>query len=112
VRSIRARECGGTGYDNMGDTVNFQRERALLHVHQFEWKGSIGEAKATEAGISDGLIRLSIGLEHPLDLIADLDRALHAAKLRRNNCDHNHDVAIAAAGATKPRRQSDERRRN
>jgi cystathionine beta-lyase/cystathionine gamma-synthase len=44
------------------------------------WKGSIGEAKATEAGISDGLIRLSIGLEHPLDLIADLDRALHAAK--------------------------------
>jgi cystathionine beta-lyase/cystathionine gamma-synthase len=38
-----------------------------------------GEAKAAEAGIFDGLIRLSIGLEHPLDLIADLDRALHAA---------------------------------
>jgi cystathionine beta-lyase/cystathionine gamma-synthase len=44
------------------------------------WKGSIGEAKATEAGIGEGLIRLSIGLEHPLDLIADLDQALHAAK--------------------------------
>ena len=40
------------------------------------WKGSIGEAKATEAGISDGLVRLSIGLEHPDDLIADLGHAL------------------------------------
>src|SRR5262249_33647519 len=30
------------------------------------------------AGIGEGLLRLSIGLEHPLDLIADLDRALAA----------------------------------
>lgn len=30
-------------------------------------------------GISDGLIRLSVGLEHPDDLIEDLDRALSAA---------------------------------
>jgi methionine-gamma-lyase len=29
-----------------------------------------------EAGIDDGLIRLSVGLEDPEDLIADLDRAL------------------------------------
>lgn len=28
------------------------------------------------SGISDGLVRLSVGLEDPLDLIADLDRAL------------------------------------
>jgi cystathionine beta-lyase/cystathionine gamma-synthase len=28
------------------------------------------------AGISDGLVRLSVGLENPLDLIADLERAL------------------------------------
>ena len=27
-------------------------------------------------GIGDGLIRLSIGLEEPVDLIADLDTAL------------------------------------
>jgi O-succinylhomoserine sulfhydrylase len=27
-------------------------------------------------GVSDGLIRLSIGLEHPDDLIADLEQAL------------------------------------
>ena len=30
------------------------------------------------AGISDGLVRLSVGLEDPADLIADLDRALQA----------------------------------
>lgn len=30
-------------------------------------------------GIGDGLIRLSVGLEHPDDLIADLDQALGAA---------------------------------
>lgn len=33
--------------------------------------------KAT--GITEGLIRLSIGLEHPEDLVADLERALKAA---------------------------------
>lgn len=35
------------------------------------------EQKAA-AGITDGLVRLSIGLEHPADLIADLDQALNA----------------------------------
>jgi cystathionine beta-lyase/cystathionine gamma-synthase len=28
------------------------------------------------AGIDDGLIRLSVGLEHPADLLKDLDQAL------------------------------------
>lgn len=31
-----------------------------------------------KAGISQGLIRLSVGLEHPRDIIADLDQALRA----------------------------------
>jgi len=34
------------------------------------------------AGIDDGLIRLSIGLEHETDLIADLETALAKASLR------------------------------
>ena len=29
-----------------------------------------------EAGIDDGLIRLSVGLENPEDIIADLEQAL------------------------------------
>jgi cystathionine beta-lyase/cystathionine gamma-synthase len=33
-----------------------------------------------KAGIADGLIRLSVGLENPADLIADLDRALGAGR--------------------------------
>jgi O-acetylhomoserine (thiol)-lyase len=32
------------------------------------------------AGISEGLIRLSVGLEDPEDLIEDLDRALRASQ--------------------------------
>ncbi len=31
------------------------------------------------SGITDGLVRLSVGLEDPADLIADLDQALHAS---------------------------------
>ncbi|MBJ7448306.1 MAG: cystathionine gamma-synthase [Brevundimonas sp.] len=33
------------------------------------------------AGISDGLLRLSVGLEHPEDLLADLEQALSAARV-------------------------------
>ena len=37
---------------------------------------SYSPEELADAGISDGLIRLSVGLEDPEDLIADLDRAL------------------------------------
>lgn len=37
------------------------------------------EEERLEAGITPGLVRLSIGIESPRDIIADLDRALHAA---------------------------------
>ena len=59
--------------------VSFGGFESLATQPAAMWTGSIGKAKAAEAGIGEGLIRLSIGLEHPLDLIADLDRALHAA---------------------------------
>ncbi|HXV77986.1 MAG TPA: aminotransferase class I/II-fold pyridoxal phosphate-dependent enzyme [Candidatus Polarisedimenticolaceae bacterium] len=39
----------------------------------------LGAEARLEAGIPDGLLRLSVGLESPEDLIADLDRALAAA---------------------------------
>ena len=35
--------------------------------------------KRNQIGITDGLIRLSVGLEAPEDIIADLDQALAAA---------------------------------
>ena len=36
----------------------------------------MSQAERDAMGIGDGLIRLSIGLEEPVDLIADLDAAL------------------------------------
>jgi cystathionine beta-lyase/cystathionine gamma-synthase len=32
-----------------------------------------------DLGITDGLVRISIGLEHPDDLVSDLDQALETA---------------------------------
>lgn len=40
------------------------------------WEGTLGEVGALAAGVQPNLIRLSIGLEHPDDLIADLRQAL------------------------------------
>jgi O-acetylhomoserine (thiol)-lyase len=39
----------------------------------------VASADLAAAGIGEGTIRLSVGLEHPDDLIEDLSRALHAA---------------------------------
>ena len=36
--------------------------------------------EAAKAGVSDDMVRLSIGIEHVDDIIADLDQALVAAK--------------------------------
>ena len=38
------------------------------------------DAALAAAGVGPGTVRLSIGLEHPDDLVEDLGRALHAAQ--------------------------------
>ncbi|HXN16381.1 MAG TPA: PLP-dependent transferase, partial [Usitatibacter sp.] len=38
------------------------------------------DAALAAAGIGPGTVRLSIGLEHPDDLIEDLSRALYASQ--------------------------------
>jgi cystathionine beta-lyase/cystathionine gamma-synthase len=43
--------------------------RTITHEH-------MTQEERNEAGIDDGLIRLSVGLENPEDIIADLDQAL------------------------------------
>jgi cystathionine beta-lyase/cystathionine gamma-synthase len=43
--------------------------RTITHEHMTQEERDI-------AGIDDGLIRLSVGLENPEDIIADLDQAL------------------------------------
>jgi cystathionine beta-lyase/cystathionine gamma-synthase len=41
---------------------------------------SVPRVMRESMGLSAGLVRLSVGLEEPEDLVADLDRALTAAK--------------------------------
>jgi len=43
----------------------------------------IGEAERAKLGITDGVIRLSVGLEDPEDIKDDLARALTAANRAR-----------------------------
>ena len=38
----------------------------------------ISAAERRRIGITDSLLRLSVGIEHADDLLADLDQALHA----------------------------------
>ena len=45
--------------------------RTITHEHMTQEERDV-------AGIDDGLIRLSVGLENPEDIIADLDQALAA----------------------------------
>jgi cystathionine beta-lyase/cystathionine gamma-synthase len=40
------------------------------------WAGTLDDAAIAAAGIAPNLIRLSVGLEHPEDLIADLAQAM------------------------------------
>jgi cystathionine beta-lyase/cystathionine gamma-synthase len=47
----------------------FMHPRTITHEH-------MTQAERDDAGIDDGLIRLSVGLEDPADIIADLDQAL------------------------------------
>jgi Cys/Met metabolism PLP-dependent enzyme len=50
-----------------------------------------------ELGISEGFIRLSAGLEHPADLIDDLQRALELS-LRRRDAGAHPELAITSGG--------------
>jgi methionine-gamma-lyase len=50
-------------------------ESLLCHPASTTHSGVPAEVRA-QVGVGEGLIRVSIGLEHPDDLIADLDHAL------------------------------------
>ncbi|MEP9376568.1 O-succinylhomoserine sulfhydrylase [Aquabacter sp. CN5-332] len=56
--------------NNLGDSKSLLTHPATTTHQRFT-----PEARA-EMGISDGLVRLSVGLEHPSDLLADIEQAL------------------------------------
>ncbi len=51
-----------------------------LVTHPATIAGNLTPADRAEMGITDGLVRISVGLEDPDDLAADLDRALAVAE--------------------------------
>jgi O-succinylhomoserine sulfhydrylase len=55
---------------NLGDTKTLAAHPASTS------HGRLTEAQRTDAGISQGLIRVAVGLEHLSDVTADLDRGL------------------------------------
>jgi methionine-gamma-lyase len=71
----RARRC----YDRVrviGRAASFGEPTSLLtHPATFSHKG-LPPAERRRLGITDGLLRLSVGLEDPADLLADLRQAL------------------------------------
>ncbi|QFT33465.1 O-succinylhomoserine sulfhydrylase [Labrenzia sp. THAF82] len=58
--------------NNLGDAKSLITHPATT-THQ-----SIGEEARAELDISDGILRLSVGLEDPLDLLEDVEKALSA----------------------------------
>ncbi|NCC85168.1 MAG: PLP-dependent transferase, partial [Clostridia bacterium] len=57
---------------SLGDTESLiQHPASMTH-------SALSDEEQLEAGISKGLIRLSVGLEAPEDLIADLKQAFEA----------------------------------
>jgi cystathionine beta-lyase/cystathionine gamma-synthase len=58
--------------------VSFGGFESLATAPAGMWMGAVGETITAVAGIPASLIRLSVGLEHEADLIADLARALSA----------------------------------
>ena len=56
--------------------VSFGGFESLATQPAAMWAGSIGERASETAGIAPGLVRLAVGLEHPVDLIEDVDRTL------------------------------------
>ena len=58
--------------------VSFGGYESLATQPAAMWSGAIGDRAAQAAGITPGLIRFAVGLEHPSDLIEDLERTLSA----------------------------------
>ena len=55
---------------------------------------SLTPEERSRLGIGDGLVRLSVGLESPADIIADIDQAItHAVSATRNG-DGVRDAAL------------------
>jgi cystathionine beta-lyase/cystathionine gamma-synthase len=51
---------------------------SLIEVPPLMTHASIPKAEREKAGLRDGLVRLSVGIEHADDLVGDLEQAIGA----------------------------------
>jgi cystathionine gamma-synthase/O-succinylhomoserine sulfhydrylase len=61
--------------NNIGDSRSLMTHPATTTHH------NMGPEGRAEAGVGEGMLRLNVGLEDPLDLVDDLDQALRAVGL-------------------------------
>ena len=76
------RDAGRRFIDNLKmlyHVANIGDARSLA-IHPATTKDSqLSPEEQLQTGITDGYVRLSIGIEHPEDIIADIDQALAGA---------------------------------
>lgn len=61
--------------NNIGDS------RSLMTHPSSTTHAGVSEERRLEMGVTEGMLRLNVGLEDPDDVIDDLDRALKAVSL-------------------------------
>lgn len=77
-------------------STNIGESRSMITHPATTTHGRLSADARRLAGVGDALVRLSVGLEHPDDLIGDLDRALRSTAANR---DANMAANSAAAGS-------------
>ena len=74
-------EAGSKFIDNLKllyHVANIGDARSLAIHPASTTHGQLNEKQLAEAGVTPGYVRLSIGIEHPDDIIADIEQALAA----------------------------------
>ncbi len=61
-------------------TANLGDSRSIITHPASTTHSKLSESERKQVGITDGLIRLSVGLEHQEDIIADVSQALARSK--------------------------------
>ncbi|MGB8714645.1 MAG: PLP-dependent transferase, partial [Onishia taeanensis] len=77
------REAGGRFYDALQlilRLVNIGDAKTCSSIPASTTHRQLNEAELKTAGVTPDMVRLSIGIEHVDDIIADIDQALAAAK--------------------------------
>ena len=72
-------DAAGRAFDRLGvirRAASLGSTESLCSLPVLTSHHGISESGLEEAGVTAGMIRLSVGLEHPDDLVADLDQAL------------------------------------